>query len=230
MTITLDLLTEEECLATRSLVHDLKEFWIQRNPDLPFYTLGAASPYDIPKNRQGYYLKAQYYNSILYNHFAWLYECIANTLKNYLKTPVCYPKQLALPGFHIFLAHKTFEHPMGAIHCDKSYMFHWQLSENIDFNNPISFTLPVCLPKHGGGMYTWDLHYQEVKVHNHSQIEEIAATRKKSFHPYKAGKLFLHSGLLVHQIAPIKSLQAEDERITLQGHALLCQDCWQLHW
>jgi len=226
----INLLTEEECWEVRSIVHDLEEFWIKRHPLLPFYTLGVASPYDVLKSKQGYYEKAKYYNSILYTHLDWLYERLSNALTKHLQSPSFYPEFLALPGFHIFLAHKAFEQPMGAVHCDKSYMFHWQPSEGIDFNNPISFTLAVCLPKHGSGMYVWDLQYEEVKGLEHSEIEQLAIMRKKSFHPYKVGRLILHSGFMVHQIAPGKNLQLDDERITLQGHGLLCQNTWQLHW
>lgn len=224
------LLTEEECLKISFEVYELKEFWIQRHPLLPFYTLGVASPYDVPKDKQGYYNKAKLYNSILREHFGWLYERLAGTLFKHLGEPTFYPDQLALPGFHIFLGHKAFEQPMGTVHCDKSYMFHWEPSEEINFNNPISFTLPISLPKLGGGMYVWDLQYEEVKGLDHQEIEQLAIMRKNSFHPYKVGKLVLHSGHMVHQIAPGKNLQPDDERITLQGHGLICQDTWQLHW
>lgn len=230
MKFEVDLLTEEECLKVRSTVHELKEFWIPRHPTLPFYTLGLASPYDVPKDKQGYYKQAKHYNSILREHLGWLYERLTETLKNLLQAPTSYPDNLALPGFHIFLAHKEFEQPMGTVHCDKSYMFHWDSSQKVDFSNPISFTQTISLPKFGGGMYMWDLQYDEVKGLEHREIEQLASRKKKSFHPYKRGGLILHSGHIVHQIAPINNLQPEDERITLQGHGVLYQNAWQLHW
>ncbi len=226
----IDLLTEEECSQVRSIVHELKEFWIQRHPQLPFYTLGLASPYDVPQDKRGYYNKVKYYNSILLKHFGWLYKRLSNTLAIKLGNLALFPENLALPGFHIFLGHKAFEQPLGDVHCDKSYMFHWQPSEKVDWNNPISFTQAISLPKSGGGMYMWDLEYAEVKGLNHLEIEEISKLRNKTFHPYKVGKLFLHSGHRVHQIAPVKKLQSEDERITLQGHGVLYNNAWQLHW
>jgi hypothetical protein len=225
-----DLLTEEECSEVRSIVYELKEFWIQRHAALPFYTLGVASPYDVPKDKQSYYKEAKRYNFILHKRLGWLYERLANTLKKHLEKPILYPENLALPGFHIFLGHKAFEQPMGTVHCDKSYMFHWQPSQEVDFNHPISFTQAISLPKFGGGMYMWDLQYEEVKGLEHPEIEQLASMRKKSFYPYKVGRLVLHSGHTVHQIAPGKNLQPEDERITLQGHGVLYQNAWQLHW
>lgn len=226
----IDLLTEEECCLVSSIVHELKDLWIQRHPQLPFYTLGLASPYDVPQDKQGYYKKVKHYNSILLKHFGWLYERLANALTIKLGKLALFPENLALPGFHIFLEHKAFEQPLGAVHCDKSYMFHWQPSEKVDLNNPISFTQAISLPQLGGGMYMWDLQYAEVQGLDHAQIEEISHLRNKKFYPYKEGKLFLHSGHTVHQIAPIKKLQSEDERITLQGHGILYNNAWQLHW
>ncbi|MCA1991844.1 MAG: hypothetical protein LDL41_07340 [Coleofasciculus sp. S288] len=230
MIIELELLAEEECLNVCSGVYELKEFWIQRHPLLPFYTLGLASPYDIPNDKQGYYNRVKHYNSILRDRFSWLYERLADRLSQHLKAPTCYPETLALPGFHIFLPHKAFEQSLGAIHCDKSYRLHWQPSAGIDFNNPISFTLPIALPKFGAGMNAWDLPYEEVKGLDHSEIEQQAINKKRSFHPYQVGKLVLHSGLMVHQIAPGNNLQPDDVRITLQGHGLSCWRTWQLHW
>lgn len=228
--LDLDLLTEDECLNIRSEVYELKDFWIQRHPLLPFYTLGLASPYDVLNDKQGYYNNVKYYNSILRDRFGWLYERLADSLSNHLQTSTSYPDRLALPGFHIFLPHKAFEQPMGAVHCDKSYMFHWQPSAGIDFNNPISFTLAIALPKFGAGMSVWNLPYKDAKGLNHSEIEQLALDKKKRFHPYKVGRLVLHSGHMVHQIAPGKNLQLDDARITLQGHGLLCWGTWQLHW
>jgi hypothetical protein len=230
MITEIDLLTEEECRQVRSIVHEIKQIWIQRHPVLPFYTLGLASPYDVPINQQGYYNEVKRYNAILYAGLEWLYKRLAQFLCQHLGASAIYPENLALPGFHILLSNKAFEQPLGAVHCDKSYMFHWHPAEGIEFQNPISFTLPITLPKFGGGMNVWDLKYAEVKGLEHKEIEQLASTRTKSFHPYKLGKLVLHSGHTVHQIAPIKNIQIDDERITLQGHGLLCHNAWQLHW
>lgn len=49
-----NLLTEEECSKVLSTVYELKEFWLKRNPDIPFYTLGAASYLDAVKEPQDY--------------------------------------------------------------------------------------------------------------------------------------------------------------------------------
>lgn len=226
----IELLTKEETKEVYQTVHELKENWIQRHPILPFYTLGLASYIDVPQDKQGYYKGAKHHNSILRDRFGWLYERLTDILAEYLQAPITYPENLALPGFHIFLSHPAFIHPVSSIHFDKSYMFHWQPSKEVDFNNPISFTLTINLPKHGGGLYVWDMQYEEAKGLSNLELEKLANQRNKSFHLYKVGSLVLHSGHAVHQIAPAINLQPEDERITLQGHGVRYQNCWQIHW
>lgn len=225
-----DLLTIEECQKIRSVVYELKEFWIQRHPFLPFYTLGLASPYDVPRDKPGYYKDSAYYNSILHSNFCSLYEKLLDKLGSFLKKPATFPPNLALPGFHIFLSDPAFEQPLGTIHCDKSYMFHWQPSSEVDLDHPISFTQAISLPRSGGGMNTWDLEYKEVMNLDHNGIEKIASGKNQTYHPYQIGKLLLHSGHTVHQIAPIKNIEPDDDRITLQGHGILQENTWRLHW
>lgn len=230
MITKIELLAQEETKEVYQTVHELKENWIPRHPLLPFYTLGLASYIDVPQDKQGYYKEAKHYNSILRDHFGWLYKKLTNVLAEYLQAPITYPENLALPGFHIFLSHPAFTHPVGSIHFDKSYMFHWQPSKEVDFNNLISFTLTINLPKYGGGLYVWDVSYEEAKRLSNLELEKLANQRDKTFHPYKVGSLVLHSGHAVHQIAPAINVQPKDERITLQGHGVRYQNCWQIHW
>jgi hypothetical protein len=42
--------------------------------------------------------------------------------------------------------------------------------------------------------------------------------------------MMLHSGHILHQIAPVAETDPEDERITLQGHGLYCAGTWFLYW
>ena len=68
------LLTQEECQKVRSVVYDLKKFWIKRNSIFPFYTLGAASYLDAVKKPEKYYHMATEYNPILEQQLTWLYQ------------------------------------------------------------------------------------------------------------------------------------------------------------
>ncbi len=236
MITDIDLLTEEECLEVRSVVHDLKEFWIPNHPSLPSYTLGAAVYRDAAGPQPDYYDKAKRYNPILRDRFGWLYERLADTLALKLEASVCYKETFALPGFNIFLSHKEFEQPISPIHCDLPEELLHKAIDGINFSHPISFTYPmaltlaIALPNHGGGLYKWDLGGEEVVGLPKLEVNQLIRSRKKSFHAYTVGRLVWHSGHIVHQIAPGKNLQPDDERITLQGHGLFCQGTWQLYW
>lgn len=213
-------------------MHDLKSYWIKRDPWVPFYTLGAASYLDaVGNSRPTYYSKAKHDNPILWEHFKWLYERLSDKLARTLGEPIAYPPMLALPGFHIYLWCLVFERPVFSIHRDLQYtLLDWKSSTGIDFTRPISFTLAIKLPKSGGGLYIWNLDHEEIRGLPRPEIDRLIGSRKKTFHPYKAGKLILHSGHQVHQVAPMQNAQPDDERITLQGHGLLCQGTWQLYW
>lgn len=250
MITTIGLFTEEECREIRSSIDDLKHLWIQRHLVVPFYTLGASNYFDIAtKFPIPYYKMAEEYNPILRKHFGGLYQRLADALAEHLKAPVGYRNLLALPGFHIFLAHPAFQQMLGLtqrqwfhaldkpeivaspIHCDTPHLIvDWGTKEEIDFNNPISFTLAIVLPTCGAGMYVWDLLLKETTDLSESELEQRIESSPKRLHSYEVGKLTLHSGLMYHQVASMPNMQMDDERITLQGHGLMCQGIWQLYW
>ena len=228
---SLSVLTLSECQEIRSLVYALKECWLKRNPFVPFYTLGATSYIDAAKNQQDYYSKAQQYNPILRDRLEWLYKRLAEILAQYLKAPTSYQHSLALPGFHIYLACKLFEQPIASVHCDLQYkLVNWESPEQTNFNTPISFTLAISLPKFGGGLNIWEVQAQEILELPGSEIKQLIKSRAKRFYPYQVGQLIIHSGHSIHQAAPAKNIQPDDERITLQGHGIFNQGSWQLYW
>ena len=228
---SVSVLTQQECREVRSVVYELKEFWLKRNPFIPFYTLGAASYLDAAKDQQEYYTKAQIYNPILSERLGWLYKRLANVLAQSLQAPISYQHSLAMPGFHVYLACRLFEQPIASIHCDSQYkLVNWNFPNETDFNNPISFTLAISLPKFGGGLNIWNLHYQEILQISNAEFVQLIKSKAKSYYPYQVGQLILHSGHTVHQVAPARDIQLNDERITLQGHAIFSQSRWQLYW
>lgn len=229
----IDFLTPQDCLEVHSALHGLRKLWIQQHPYFPFYTLGVASYLHKASGNiiSQYNTLLKSYNTLLWQNLGWLYERLAYTLTQKLAAPTQYPDRLALPGFHIFLSHKAFDQPIASIHCDLQYRQHkWEPKEAADFNNPISFTLAIRLPKTGAGMNIWNLYHSQVDKLPHSAIERLTESEKKYFHAYELGKITLHSGHFIHQIAHIKNIQPDDERITLQGHGLLFQGVWHLYW
>lgn len=227
----LDFLTEDECSKTKEIVHFLKKNWTNRAGGfLPFYTLGAASYLDIQKDDQYYLQKAQEYNPLLKSHFPLMYERLLEVISNEIGKPVQFDEKLGMPGFHIFLANKAFEKPLASTHFDLQFeKIKWDYDE-VDFDHPISFTAAISLPQVGGGMFYWDIYYNEVKGLSHSALEDLKAKKEKRYLPYQIGKLVFHDGLILHQIAPVEKVDPSDERISLQGHGIVCDGVMHLYW
>jgi hypothetical protein len=227
---TINLLSESECNRISSIVHQLKNSWIHRHFSAPFYTLGAASYLDANRDNNNYYGLAELYNSILKEHFSWLYKKLAKSLAQYLQAPVLLTSMAAIPGFHIYLPFKLFEFSVTSIHFDLQYkLVNWKSLEQTSFENPLSFTLPISLPR-GGGLNLWDITYQDWLKIPKQELKELLKSKPKSFYTYQLGKMVVHSGLTIHQAVIGQNMQPNEQRFTLQGHALYSQGNWQLYW
>lgn len=227
----LEVLSAEECAAVREVVHRLREHWVQRHPALPFYTLGAASYMDAAEDKAGYYRKARQYNPVLRESLEWLYARVAGVLSQRLGAEVTYRESAALPGFHIFLGHPGFTQAMASVHRDLQYrLLDWAPEEEPDFTLPLSFTLAMTLPAHGGGMHLWDVFHEEIDSLPQPQVTQLIRSRPMHFHAYTPGKVLLASGHRVHRIAHREPMRPGDERLTLQGHGVRCRGVWHLYW
>jgi hypothetical protein len=236
------LLDESECFDVVRTVQHLRKHWTPRHDELPFYTLGQASYIDAVRDRENYYRQAQVDNAILQKNFGDLYEKLRTGLSTALNARVSYFEKAAVPGFHVFLAHKAFESPMASIHMDLQYRaLDWPLNEPIDSYPLISFTLALELPKAGGGLNLWDIHQQEIEQlsrESHQKFDRLSNTEilalisqyKKTFCQYQVGTMVVHSGHQLHQIAPAEKMIPSDKRITLQGHALFFGAAWHIYW
>ena len=234
MIVNIDVLTIAECQVVRDTVQRMGTSWVRRS-DLPFFTLGAASYMDAARNKADYYQNASIYNPLLRDSLSWVYERLTSCLEDYLKAPVTLHSSQALPGFHIFLADPGFHQLRASIHRDLQYaLLNWEYPDETDFQHPISFTLAIAVPHFGAGLYLWNLCHEEMLGLSQPEIEQLIRSRSRHYHTYELGKLAIHSGHQVHQMGPAiakeQSLRLEDERITLQGHGLLCQGTWQLYW
>lgn len=233
MIAELDLLKETECSEIRTLVHDLRHSWIQRYQTYPFYTLATASYLDAawPHAFQYYCQKAETTNQFLSPPLESIHSRIESVLEAHLGAPVRRHEQYALPGFHIFLAHDIFRQSVASIHCDLQHqLLDWGPPEYVDWEHPLSFTISISLPKSGAGLNIWNVHHDELTGLSKFEREALFQTREKQFVRYRTGGMVLHSGLSVHQIAPMPDAQPGEERITLQGHAILAQGIWQVYW
>lgn len=246
----IDLLSASECARVRSALDEMRPHWIQRHPVVPFFTLGASNYFDISYNPLlPYYRMAARFNPILREHLDWMYQRVAERLSEHFGEPVEYREQLALPGFHILLSHKLFESAQdfthmewfrakgkedvvaNAMHCDTAHLVvNWGTLEGLDLEHPISVTVSIALPQAGAGLNYWDFGLERTNGLPQPEIREILLANERHYHPYRVGGMTVHSGLRYHQMAPMRDLQPEDERITLQGHGVRCNGKWQLFW
>ncbi len=130
----------------------------------------------------------------------------------------------------MLLSHPAFEMNFASFHFDLQYDFLYRNYKGADLSQPFSFTLAITLPISGAGMTMCDLRYSEVKDVAPGQVLQIAAKRKQSMISYKVGSMLVHSGHHYHKLSAMSDLQPEDERITLQGHAICCDGNWQIYW
>ncbi|SOD89692.1 hypothetical protein [Streptomyces sp. Ag109_G2-15] len=233
---SLTVLTGPGSAALRDAVHGLRRHWTPRGPEpAAFFTLGAPSYLDLaPDPESGVYQKrADVSRPLLENSFDWLYARLAAVLGEHLGAPVHYPEHLALPGFHVWLSAAVFTKPTAPMHFDLQYRaFSWP--PGTDLKRQISFTLPVRLPAAGGGLNLWDVSHEQFRHALEKGWIESAADLKR-FHalryiPYTVGRMVIHSGHTLHQVAPSTRVEPDDERLTLQGHGVWCDGRWLLYW
>lgn len=228
------LLTPEECVRLESTIKELRPLWIPRG-NLPshFFTLGAASYLDDPSE---YPARASQYNPVLRDGFDWIYSRLADFLARRLHAPVDFAENLALPGFHIWDTPSIFTQPVASVHFDLQYLRTWPKdAPGVDFDHPLSFTLSIRLPKRGGGLNVWDVTYERyMRFYQRTQARfqpaDLTVLLERVRYPYCIGGLSLHSGLWLHQVGEVDEVFPDDQRITLQGHALLVQGTWKLYW
>lgn len=233
---SLAVLTAEESAAVRRRVHELREHWIPRGPaPASFFTLGTPSYLDLAENPETgeYHARAAATRALLLERFGRLYERLAAALAGHLGAPAEYAGDLALPGFHIWLAPAVFTKPKAPVHFDLQYRaFDWPPGTDLD--RLLSFTLPLRLPRAGGGLNVWDATYARFQeALGRGWIEGAADLRrfcKHTYVPYTVGVMALHSGHILHQVAPTSRVEPDDERLTLQGHGVWSAGRWLLYW
>ena len=183
----------------------MRDLWINRSKDYPFYTLGRAAYLD---GKTDAYSKDSYWqNDMLLGEFGELYEKVIDVLQQELEEPVELAHDLALPGFHIFPSDPKFLTIGGKWHKDIPHT-----TLELEEEDPYAFTVAIKLPKSGGGM-DW--------IDDEAVIEHI---------PYQEKELVLHSGKEYHRIASMKDYVPEEYRITLQGHLIRRDKTMEVFW
>lgn len=229
----MQILDPDECDKLVDSVLSLRSHWITKGGDpASFFTLGAAS---YLEDLDDYKLNAQTLNPVLLKNFDWLFERVKESLMRQFRSPVALSDQLAYPGFHIWDTPGIFDKPVASTHFDLQYDRVWERDDKTDFQHPVSFTLPIRLPARGGGLNLWEVSYDRyLNFYNATnpkmQPSDIARLIDPIRYPYSIGALTVHSGLYLHQIAPVDKITPGDMRITLQGHGLFSEGEWKLYW
>ena len=186
-------------------VLDLRELWISRSKDYPFYTLGKSAYLD--GKTHFYYRDSAWLNEILLGDFSELYEVVLDYLSEQYEERVVLAHDLAIPGFHIFPSDPKFLTIAGKWHMDLPHT-----TLDLGDKDPSAFTVPIKMPVSGGGM-DW--------------LDEKGTIRHI---PYKEREIVLHTGLDVHRIASMKSYTPGEYRITLQGHLIRRNNTMEVFW
>ena len=228
-----ELFDAATCAAITQQVHKLRAHWVHRHPTAPFYTLGAAAYLDGDK------LGAKHYQNeivrtreLMAANFGQLYETLLQVLRSALGAECGYHPNYGLPGFHIYQAHPLFEQRMGTVHVDGQFADTggYGLTE-VDLHRQYSMTLALRLPQSGGGLKVWPINGINLSGADSTRLAAVSQSKPKAVHHgYKVGSMALHSGALIHQIAPMKQLQPGDERLTLQAHTVWADGRWLVYW
>jgi hypothetical protein len=185
-----------------------KDLWINRFGI--FYTFGASVYIDDNKD---YIKHKNKLNNVLYEHFGDLYSKLADYFGAELNGEIGYP------GFHIF--NESSNQTTASIHFDTPYLRlpNYKLS----FSKPQSFTILLKKPRSGAGLNVWNkinLNKMEVmeqkKFMEHKTIKDLGDVEHVE---YELGKMYVHSGSVLHQISN-NGIGKGEERITLQGHII----------
>jgi hypothetical protein len=222
------ILNDYQCDEIVKKLYSLQTFWIPRYKShmVRFSTLGFASYLDENQHVDDIRIR----NQIILENFSDVLDLVKDSLLPILGS-FEFDEHTPIPGFHIF---ESFEDGIDArdtkIHVDipyQKYQFTKKFT-NIDYDNPVNFTLTLELPTDGGGINMWDV--VEDPTHFQLNYDSIVENLKTpEYFAYNKGELSYFFGYPIHQIAK-KSTIRGDRRITIQGHGLKCDNKWIIYF
>lgn len=226
------MLDEDEVGRVREIVTRLKRFWTSRHPVIPSYTLGAAAYLDIPEHGHArYYAMATRARRPLLRDLEWLYDRLLATITEALDAPAALTEAYAPPGFHIFEWHERLIELTPKLHFDLQHEdLDWAENPNDDPTRRVTFTVPIQVPAAGAGVYVWPIRREEIFGKSNEELEQLHAETEPAFHEYIPGRLLLHDGNRLHQIAADRPMHDGESRVTFQGHGVFTEGTWQLYW
>ena len=229
----LPLLDADEVAKVHADVHAARPSWTRRDPVHPFFTLGAASYLDARKGQFAHYQAlAAAANPALHATFGWVHERLRQAVSQVVGSEARYDPRLALPGFHVHLRDPNLVIPPASIHFDQQFeLVDWNQIGRAEGREQLSLTLAITLPREGGGLMVWNINRMDIEaMTDEARREHMRVNRNASRHAYVPGHLAVHSGHQLHQMAPAHDPQPDDQRITMQAHALPVDGTWVIYW
>lgn len=230
------VMTPDEAETVAAAVHAARDAWTERRPFAAqhhtFHTLGAATYLDPPA---AYAAGAASTGPLLRARFGDLLARVCNAVEAATGAPVQLADGLAPPGFHIYRGNSAAPTGLrfgGTVHVDTPHRRH---AFAFPVAATLSFTLPVALPRAGGGMFWWrdvpsDL-LQASALPLAMAPDAFAWFDVHKRHlAYKAGAMVLHDGTMVHQVANDRPTADDEWRITLQGHGVRGGGAWHIYF
>jgi hypothetical protein len=236
--VILPLLSKAETRRHANTVLALRRYWIAR-PRAPshFHSLGVNAYMDLAGGAAGrsrYASRVQSSNDCLRAHFAPLLEAVSAAIAEHMGEPTTLHHPFALPGMHIWEGRAIPRARGASLHFDLQHqLLKWPPELKPERSATLSFTVALRLPADGGSLWTWDYSYADYRAARRSgrphRLRDVAAATPTE-HVYELGSLVLHSGHVLHQIAPVARRHPGDVRITLQGHGIRAGGAWLLYW
>lgn len=223
-----DILEADECARIRDQVIALRPHWTPRSQS-EFFTLGAASYLDAPKDHSDYLKAAENKNPLLEKSFGKLYFRLKDFFERQLKNSVCFERQYALPGFHVF-EFDGRDRRNDIVAYRAHFDLQWVLAiPGLEPMATLSFTLPIEEPSGGASLEIWHLRYKEA-VELGLSASEYALNHAPQVVRYVRGRMVVVDGLSLHAIGGSREPAPRGFRITLQGHGVLLPQGWLLYW
>ena len=137
--------------------------------------------------------------------------------------------KVSWPGFHVFKYHPDFEKPIARPHVDVPFnKFDW--GRTMGYEKIFTHVVPLELPTSGGGMYIWDVTAEDLDRDGVDHwLKKLPGLEKEEF-KHSIDTMVFHSGRYAHQIMPFERGDDGSWRITLQSHAVLIDNVWNLYW
>jgi hypothetical protein len=247
-TFALPLLAAEETRRACETVLDLAPHFRRRRPSAlgPLDTLGLAAYLDADADggRERYLRECTESNALLREHFEALLARTCTAIRELTGQPARLSERYALPGFHVFAPFEYARAKIRRPHFDVQYQrlepaYRWRPGE---FARHLTLTMLLAEPPGGAFVEYFAFDFAERLRWNHGvrrALDKLSRSRlslwqgtarEQTEYRYVPGMLVVTRGIPLHRIGPLRDPSRPGTRVSLQGHALLNADGWELYW